>query len=328
MEEFFFKFSNKSNLISEENFQKKEIHFVEYDKIIKGNVEDIYKYTFPEENFIDFYVNDIESKLKILKLMTYRFSPNTNPKGIIVIFHGLNSHINHGAYNAKILADDGYIVVGYDHRGFGKSEGLRGYIDNVKTLYSDAKNFISIIIGLYPNLSMFVLGMSLGGLISYKLALKFPNEIKGVILLSPALRSLQKDYIVGFGVFLGWLMSKPQTVKPNLNAAMKNEYCIKKIEADPLTYSEGTRMGTMKAVLQAMESCPKTFKKFISPFVIVVGGKDKIIDISAGFDLIKDCDSTDKQLWYYQDMFHDAWNEEEILDISSKIKNWINERNN
>ena len=35
MEEFFFKFSNKSNLISEENFQKKEIHFVEYDKIIK-----------------------------------------------------------------------------------------------------------------------------------------------------------------------------------------------------------------------------------------------------------------------------------------------------
>ena len=38
MEEFFFKFSNKSNLISEENFQKKEIHFVEYDKIIKGNL--------------------------------------------------------------------------------------------------------------------------------------------------------------------------------------------------------------------------------------------------------------------------------------------------
>lgn len=39
------------------------------------------------------------------------------------MFHGLNSHIGHGSHIAAALAEIGIISVGFDHRGFGKSEG-------------------------------------------------------------------------------------------------------------------------------------------------------------------------------------------------------------
>lgn len=59
------------------------------------------------------------------------------------MFHGLSAHINHGAHIAEKLANSGFLVVGFDHRGFGKSEGLRGYIENIDTHLSDSRLFIS-----------------------------------------------------------------------------------------------------------------------------------------------------------------------------------------
>jgi len=38
------------------------------------------------------------------------------------MFHGLNSRVGHGTHIATALAQSGYDVVGFDHRGFGKSQ--------------------------------------------------------------------------------------------------------------------------------------------------------------------------------------------------------------
>jgi acylglycerol lipase len=46
------------------------------------------------------------------------------------MFHGLNSRIGHGADIARVLADNGYDVVGVDHRGFGHSK-YTSTMDNV-----------------------------------------------------------------------------------------------------------------------------------------------------------------------------------------------------
>jgi len=44
------------------------------------------------------------------------------------MFHSLNTHVGQGAHLAHELAKDGLITVGFDHRGFGRSEGRGGYI--------------------------------------------------------------------------------------------------------------------------------------------------------------------------------------------------------
>lgn len=50
-----------------------------------------------------------------------------NPLAVVIMLHGLNSHIGHGAHIAHEFSLNGIITVGFDHRGFGRSEGEPGY---------------------------------------------------------------------------------------------------------------------------------------------------------------------------------------------------------
>lgn len=45
----------------------------------------------------------------------------------------------------KELAKKGYEVVGFDQRGFGKSEGTRGYIRDFDTIMTDSEMFVQIV---------------------------------------------------------------------------------------------------------------------------------------------------------------------------------------
>ena len=43
------------------------------------------------------------------------------------------------------MAENGITVVGFDFEGFGKSSGLRGYIENVDTLVNDMIDFLGYV---------------------------------------------------------------------------------------------------------------------------------------------------------------------------------------
>jgi acylglycerol lipase len=51
-----------------------------------------------------------------------------NPKGIIIINHGFNGHIQKLKQMGYYFSNLGYDSIGYDTRGFGKSEGYKGFI--------------------------------------------------------------------------------------------------------------------------------------------------------------------------------------------------------
>ncbi len=64
--------------------------------------------------------------------------------------HGLCSHMGHSAHLAEYLSHRGITTVGYDYRGFGKSEGDRGYIEDFTTHLSDAERFVTLVREVYP----------------------------------------------------------------------------------------------------------------------------------------------------------------------------------
>ena len=37
------------------------------------------------------------------------------------MLHGLNSYMGHGAHLADYYSQNGFVTVGFDHRGFGRS---------------------------------------------------------------------------------------------------------------------------------------------------------------------------------------------------------------
>jgi acylglycerol lipase len=115
--------------------------------------------------------------------------PSHEPIGVIFLFHGLNSHVGQAAHLAHYFGERGFYTLGFDHRGFGRSEGDPGYIHSFEAHLKDSKDFLSEVMPKYNKLPKFILGQSLGGMTVYHLTLQHPELFDGVILMAPALKT-------------------------------------------------------------------------------------------------------------------------------------------
>jgi acylglycerol lipase len=90
------------------------------------------------------------------------------------MLHGLNSHIGHGAHIAHAFANHGYVTVGFDHRGFGRSPGKPGKVASLEQHLEDTFQFVTLMKKEYPKLPFFCMGLSMGGMATYYTTLKHP----------------------------------------------------------------------------------------------------------------------------------------------------------
>lgn len=109
-------------------------------------------------------------------------------RGIIQLVHGMQEHIQRYEEFAQILADCGYIVVGHDHLGHGKSvkkEEEFGYFDKKdgwNKLAQDIHLLQNKIQKQYPDLPYVVMGHSMGSLLVRTYVTKYQDKIDGIIL--------------------------------------------------------------------------------------------------------------------------------------------------
>lgn len=116
----------------------------------------------PDLNFIELV--GIQDKKKIA-LATYRYEASST-KAVVIFFHSMALHTGLAGAYAKTFADNGITFVGFDQRGHGKSEGERGYLDDAKEVMKDSYAFIRSVAKLYPNVPIFLMGHSVGGLMA------------------------------------------------------------------------------------------------------------------------------------------------------------------
>lgn len=63
-----------------------------------------------------------------LQLYAQGWQPDTEPRGVICLVHGLGEHSGRYAHLAAFLNQAGYALLTFDLRGHGKSEGRRGHV--------------------------------------------------------------------------------------------------------------------------------------------------------------------------------------------------------
>jgi len=106
-------------------------------------------------------------------------------RAIVLIVHGISEHS--GRYEAvgQQLAEAGFHVVAYDHRGHGQSGGRRTYVDSFDELLDDLEDHLSEVRQL--GLPVVVLGHSMGGLIATAYAVSSRPQPHYLVLSAPAL---------------------------------------------------------------------------------------------------------------------------------------------
>ena len=116
--------------------------------------------------------------------------PLAAPRATLIALHGLGDHSGLYPMIGETLAPRGIAVLTPDLRGNGRSPGQRGYIDAWDDLREDLGRLVERTRAEAPERPLFLLGMSLGGLVVLDYVLHRPDGLRGVIALSPPLGAL------------------------------------------------------------------------------------------------------------------------------------------
>lgn len=111
-----------------------------------------------------------DSRDKKSRLHAVRYTPDDkdNIRCIVQIVHGMAEYVERYEEFARFLTDRGFVVVGEDHMGHGKSvggEGSYGYFceqDPATVLVRDVHRLKKATAGLFPNIPYVMVGHSMG----------------------------------------------------------------------------------------------------------------------------------------------------------------------
>ncbi len=104
------------------------------------------------------------------------------PKGSIVLVHGLGSYLKFWWYQLDALAADGWHVVALDLPGYGKSEKPASFPYTMEAMADAAREVAAAAGAVRP----VVVGHSMGGQAALSWAIRWPEEVRALVLTAPA----------------------------------------------------------------------------------------------------------------------------------------------
>jgi len=115
--------------------------------------------------------------------------------GILQISHGMVEYIERYSTFAEYLNQRGFIVVGHDHLGHGKSvisESHWGYFAEKSAdeiLIRDMHKMRILMQKRYPDVPYFMLGHSMGSFLLRKYLTRYPNGLRGAIIMGTGVKN-------------------------------------------------------------------------------------------------------------------------------------------
>lgn len=168
----------------------------------------------------------------------------------------------------------------------------------------------------YPNLKIFMCGMSLGGAIAFNISIKNPKLANGLILLSPSIRENTMHYplLKKLTILLSFFLPYQRLLKSSARNGSKyklDDYSKK----DPYIYHGRLWAKTIQEILFGMGRTKKLYKQLTSPYLLVQSGSDKLVDPFACLDLEKASPSQDKTTVIIHGMWHAVWFDDHVYDV-------------
>ncbi len=267
-----------------------------------------------------------------LNLVTTHWPALTPLKGVVALVHGLGEHAGRYAHVARLLNQLGWAVVGYDHRGHGRSPGGRGGLKHGDDLLHDLAAVIDTIRAAYPGQRLLVLGHSLGGLVTARFvsALAHPSEnalwqrpVDLCVLSSPALDlgmspfqkgllnsvgRLTPDVAVGNGLKPEWVCSDASVVKNYVD--------------DPLVHDRITGRLT-RFMVDAVEVVHQRASTWTVPTLLLYAGADRCVKPAGAERFSRQAPSQLVQTVAYRHMAHEIFNEPDKALVLGDLQAWL-----
>lgn len=260
-------------------------------------------------------------------------SPAYAPKADLLIVHGLGEHLGRYDRLAADLCAEGIQVHRLDLRGHGRSEGIRGHVQNFQQFFSDLDEWQRSLKAaglLDSSRPRFLLGHSLGGLIAMDYCLHCESEpasrILGLILTSPAFNP--RTFATALKPFLD-LPVLAAVEQLHFPSGIEAKYLsherevIEEFNADPLVHGKIT-LRLFRELLTAAERVLQTKKDLPVPVLAFVAEEDHLVDSVTTIKFIEKI-SGSKELHLVRGAYHEIFNERKRKQAIGTLLRWMKE---
>ncbi len=264
-----------------------------------------------------------------LTLFTRSWLPPAEPCAVVAFVHGYAEHSGRYASLAADLVAAGHAVHGYDHRGFGRSEGRRAFIAHFDDLLDDLDGFLATVREAHPDQPLFLFGHSMGGAVTALYALERRPERQGVdgaILSSPMFATNEAPFLQKIASVLGRLFPTLPTIPLNLEALSRDPAEIADIRKDPLFYHGRILARTGAEMIHALKRVRAQASRFDIPFLIFHGLADRLTDPEGSRRFFHEAAAGDKTLHLYDGLYHLTFCEPERDRVRADIMAWLDAR--
>ena len=254
--------------------------------------------------------------------------PDESARAVLLIAHGLNEHCGRYQHLAEYFVKEGYAIFGFDYPGHGKSEGTRSYVKDFSEFTETLLIYIEKIKEWQPNLPIFIVGHSMGGLVGAHLLIDHPDQVAGAILSGSLI--LVPDNISPLTITIGKIIS---TILPKLGLAAidssglsRDPNIVQAYIADPLVFTGKVTTNLSIKMNQAMDRVVTDGSKINLPLLLLHGKADYLVDpVSTQFlyDLVS---SENKKIIYYEGFYHEIYNEPEHEQVFEDVSSWLNKQ--
>ncbi|XP_067908257.1 monoglyceride lipase-like isoform X2 [Heterodontus francisci] len=229
------------------------------------------------------------------------WEPSKPPRALVMIIHGAGEHSGRYTEVVTLLLKQSLFVFSHDHVGHGQSEGKRMAVSDFRIYVRDCLQHLDLMKNSHPGLQIFLLAHSMGGLMAIYVVHERPDDIAGVIFISPL-------------VLMNPESATPLKVKDYIN--------------DPLNYHGPVRVRFAVVLLNALANLEKVLSTITTRILLFHGDVDKLCNISGSYLFYEIAASSDKTLKVFENSFHQLHKELPVVteEMFELIEKWLNER--
>lgn len=265
-----------------------------------------------------------------LSLWCYGSLPPTgSPRARVIILHGLGDHCRALPYRnlEAYLSERQFAVFGYDWRGHGQSDGPRMFADAWRTVRDDLRAFVELVQREAPGGPLFLVGLSLGGLLALNYAQHHPAGIGGVVAVAPAVDASGVPALIKLVIPALSRIAPRLSINPGLDLAhiARDAAAVQAYTSDP-AFQTHTTPRLAAEVLTAMAETRAGAGGFRLPLLILHGAEDTIVRPAGSAAYWAGVGSADKERHVYDGAYHNLFIESNRADVFADIARWLERR--
>ncbi|PWB51602.1 MAG: alpha/beta hydrolase [Anaerolineales bacterium] len=251
--------------------------------------------------------------------------PDGEAKSILFVVHGLGEHSGRYMNVVNHFVPLGYAVYSLDHIGHGKSDGEREVITRFEDFTEPLTIYYNMVKSWQPGKPIFIVGHSLGGLISCYYLLDNQDKFRGAVISAASVKvpANISSSTIAMGKILSAIAPKAGLLALDATGVSRDPAVVAAYVNDPLVFHGKTPARLAAEMLRAMKRVTAEVEKITLPFMVVQGNNDKLVDPDGTQLLYDKASSKDKSIKRYEGLYHEVFNEPEHEAVLTDVENWL-----